>query len=278
VIIPGGKTVTLDANNINTANSYFIKIYGVLQFTGSSKIDMSNSSRVYIFTGGSITGTSPSQALRINGSDKYKGSEGTVSGSKYAASWTSTSPNGFVIDMALPVKYVGFNVARQNNNVLIDWTTSEEINSSHYLVQRSENGSEWNTIATVTAAGTNLTHTYSYTDKNVTARVVYYRICQVDIDGKTAMTPVRVVRTDSNNGQIKVAGSSSNSVYVHFSEQVKTTVTILVASSNGQVISKKTIDSPVGQVIVPAQNLTKGVYIISVTDGQDLKFSKQVLF
>jgi hypothetical protein len=35
---------------------------------------------------------------------------------------------------------------------------------------------------------------------------------------------------------------------------------------------------PVGQVSVPVQKTMKGIYIVSVTDGQNIKFSKQLLF
>ena len=51
---------------------------------------------------------------------------------------------------------------------------------------------------------------------------------------------------------------------------------IRLTTSNGQVISQETVDSPVGQVIVPVQNSNKGINIVTVADGQELKFSKQV--
>ena len=278
IVIPAGKTVTIDANLVNTANFYFIKIWGVLQFGSSGKIDMSGDSRVYVFSGGSITGTSASQVLRINGTDKFKGTEGSVTGSKFATSATAASPNGFVTDVALPVKFIAFSVAHENNNVLVQWTTAGEINNNYFEVQRSENGNDWVTAVRVTAAGnTAATNSYSYTDKNITSKIVYYRIRQVDIDGTTALTPVRMIKNEVDGAEVRITAASSNSIYVHFFEQVKANVVIRLSTSNGQVISQKTFDSPIGQVMVPVQNSNKGIYIVTVTDGEDLKFSKEVL-
>ena len=45
---------------------------------------------------------------------------------------------------------------------------------------------------------------------------------------------------------------------------------------SGQIISQKLLNEPVGQVIIPVQNAMEGIYVVTVIDGQDLKFSKQV--
>jgi hypothetical protein len=122
-----------------------------------------------------------------------------------------------------------------------------------------------------------LTHSYSYTDKNVTAKLVYYRICQVDIDGRFDFTPVRMLKNENGNVEIKVMASSDNSVYVHFSEQIKANVSVRLTSLSGQTISQKILNEPVGQVIVPVQKTMRGIYVVTVTDSQNLKFSKQIL-
>jgi hypothetical protein len=99
----------------------------------------------------------------------------------------------------------------------------------------------------------------------------------VDANGKFVITPVHMIKIENGDTEIKVSSSSSNSIYVHFSEQVKANVMIRLTSSNGQIVSQKTFGEPVGQVMMPVQNAIKGIYIVTVTDGQDLKFSKQIL-
>ena len=280
VVIPGGRTVVIDnLQNLSTSFLY-VKISGTLKFSGG-KLWLDVNSSIIIYLGGAVIGTgNSSETLRIDGVNKFWGhNDGTILGPAYANNTTGVSPNGFVLgSVALPVKFIGFTVSLQGRNAMIQWATAEEINSSNFEVQKSNNGSDWSTIASVTAAGnTTLTQSYSYTDKNITGQLVYYRIKQVDIDGKYVVTPVRVLKNENGNGEVNVIGSSNTSIYLQFSKQIKSDVTVRLTSMSGQVISQEILDKPVGQVLVPVQNAAKGIYVVCVTDGRDIKFSKQVL-
>ncbi len=264
IVIPAGVTLIIDNNQDLHSQFLYVEIYGTLEINTGTRLKLNSASSIIVYTTGTIN---------ANSVTKLKGSDADVSGPKLANNTTSSSPNGFDFFTPLPVKFIGFNVARQNNNVLVQWATAEEINSSYFEVQRSENGNDWNTITTITAAGnTTLTRSYSYTDRNVTAKVVYYRVRQVDIDGRFTITPVRMIKNETGNTEIKISATSSNSVYLHFSEQVKANVVVRLISTNGQVVSQKTFDEPVGQVMMPVQNALKGIYVVNITDGQDLKF------
>jgi hypothetical protein len=280
VVIPAGKTVVID-NVQNLSNSFlYVKILGILKLSGG-KLWVDVNSSIIIYSGGALIGTgNSSETLRIDGVNKFWGhNDVTILGPAYANKTTGVSPNGFTLGSStLPVKFIGFSVSLQNHNGMIQWATAEEINSSYFEVQRSNNGTDWSTIANITASGnTTLTHSYSYTDKNIISNLVYYRIKQVDIDGKFIITPVRILKNENGNAVVSIAGASSNSIYVQFSEQIKNTVTVRLTSMSGQIVSQEILNEPIGQVLVPVQNRTKGIYIVSVTDGQNIKFSKQLL-
>lgn len=280
VIIPAGKTVIIDNVQDLSGSSLYIEVRGTLEFSGG-KLWLNTNSVVIVYPGGSVTGTgSSSETLRINGVNKYWGHvDGTILGPATASINTGTAPSGFNFGsiIPLPVKYLGFSVTCENNDVLVEWATAEEVNASYYQVQRSENGTNWHTIGSIKAEGNSmLTHTYSYTDKNVSPQVVYYRICQVDIDGKFAFTPVRMVKKENSNLEIS-ATAGSGSIYLHFSGQIKGNVMLRLTSLSGQVVSQRILIEPVGQVVVPVQKTLKEIYVITIMDGQGLKFSKQVL-
>jgi hypothetical protein len=281
VVIPAGKTVTIDnVQNLSTGFLY-VKISGTLKLSGG-KLWVDANSAIVIYLGGALIGTgNSSETLRINGIDKFWGhNDVTVLGPAYANSTTGVSPNGFTLgSITLPVIFLGFTVSLQDHDAMIQWATAEEINSSYFEVQKSNNGTDWNTIADVSAAGnTTLTHSYSYMDKNISGKVVYYRIKQVDIDGKYIVTPVRLLKNENDNTEISVAGASNTSIYLQFSGQIKNNVVVRLTSMSGQVISQQILNEPVGQVLFRVQNTIKGIYVVSVTDGQNLKFSKQLLF
>ncbi len=283
VVIPMGKTVVINNNQKLTNAFLFVKVYGTLKFS-NGKLWLNENSTVIIYDGGSIKGSGKSsETLRIDGTNKYWGHiDNSVMGPAIADKTTGSSPLGFNLGsiVPLPVKFIGFDLTRQNSNVLLQWATAEEINSSYYEVQRSETGNDWTTITNIQAAGNStLTNSYSYLDRNISAQTVYYRIRQVDIDGKFAFTPVRMLRMENGttgNTEIK-ANATSNSIYVHFSQRVKANVVLRLISMSGQVVSQKILNEPTGQVIVPMDNTMKGIYVVTLTDGQNLKFSKQVL-
>jgi len=280
VIIPAGITVILD-NNQNLSNAVlFIKVYGTLEIRNGGRLSMDFSSTIIVYEGGIITahnGAGADETIRIGNVIKFRGTEDDKMGPAISDATTGASPNGFNHN-TLPVKLIGFNVARKNNDVLIEWSTSQEANSSHYEIQRSENGSAWITIANVSAAGnSSVTKNYSYTDRNNTAKVSYYRIKQVDQDGRFEITAVRSVKMETGNIQVKISSGSNNSVYLHFSQQVRSNVIVKVMTMNGQVVKQQTISNPVGQQNVSVQSgANKGIYVVSISDGQNLNTSGQV--
>lgn len=278
VIISAGNTVMIDdIENLGTQLLY-VNIYGTLVFS-NGKLWINGSSSVYIFAGGSVTSTgSPSETLKIGGVNKYVGTDGTISGPLFANQTTSASPLGFISAIALPVRFVGLNLARQNTDVLVQWEAVEEMNSSHYEIERSENGSDWSSITHINAReNAAARQSYSYSDRNASAKLLYYRVRQVDVDGKCAFSPVRSIKNENGHMDIRNNVISSNSVYLHFSEQAKGNVIVRITYSNGRIISQKTFGQPVGQVIVPIQNAARGIYFITVADGKNLKFSKEIL-
>ena len=69
--------------------------------------------------------------------------------------FSSFSPFGVgAVDAPLPVILVDFNAVLNNSKTVdISWSTQQEINSSHFDVQRSNDGVNWNVIGTVKAKG-----------------------------------------------------------------------------------------------------------------------------
>jgi len=87
------------------------------------------------------------------------------------------------IQSALPVTLTKFNASRSGQDIRLEWTTSQEMNSSFFNVERSRDSYNWETIGSVVAAGNSSSEiNYSYTDRNPQGAVLFYRLKQVDID------------------------------------------------------------------------------------------------
>lgn len=268
VIVPFGTTLIINSNENNL--TLYIKVYGKIKFTGG-KLKLSSSSTIIVYATGSIVSTGNGQ-IKIGTEEIYE-EDNTVVGPVIA----NISTDGFVPFSPLPVKFVGFTVTAKNNNALIQWSTSEEINANMYEVERSEDGNHWSTIAYVSAIGNSSTlNNYSYTDKNISAKVVYYRVKEVDVDGKTSFTVIKSIKSNVSNtpADIKIA-SIQNKVLLQFPQEFKGSLVVRFVSMNGQLVDQQTIHNPLGQVVLNSK--VTGNYVISITNGQDVNTSKQVI-
>ena len=90
--------------------------------------------------------------------------------------------------ITLPLQLISFKGTLQENAAMLKWETTNENNTSHFEVERSINGQQFEKIGTVSASGnTSTTVKYSYTDYDVTKQssaIVYYRLKLADKDAK----------------------------------------------------------------------------------------------
>lgn len=127
------------------------------------------------------------------------GTDGTNGVYQYGPAPTfPTAPSGnmanywvdAVFDLvALPVQLEKFSVVANGNNANLSWTTASEQNNKGFEIQRSTNGFSWNPIGFVNGAGTSQKAlNYQYADKSLVAGKYYYRLNQIDFDGKSKIS------------------------------------------------------------------------------------------
>lgn len=84
----------------------------------------------------------------------------------------------------LPIGLVSYVANCENRNVLINWSTSSEINNDFFSLERSSDAVNWQIVGTTNGAGnSNMLINYSFTDPYPFAHNTYYRLKQVDFDG-----------------------------------------------------------------------------------------------
>ena len=123
-----------------------------------------------------------------------------------AAQWWEVSFDvegfsGFFISSAgndpLPLQLLTFDAGLQGMNARIAWSTTNEINVSHFELERSTDNSGFIKIADIPASNTyNGNSQYRYVDALGTEPVYYYRLKIVDIDGKFALSKIIKVEQD----------------------------------------------------------------------------------
>lgn len=145
----------------------------------------------------------------------------------------------------LPVNWLDFSVIRQNNDVVLKWTVAQELNNDHYEIERSTDGINFSLIANKPSLGSYITKTYDHLDPNIktlNADLIYYRIKQVDIDGKFTYSPVRTVKL--SKGDILVYPNPAKSgftVSIPFLTLSDKNVLLKLENAAGQLVEQRTI-------------------------------------
>ena len=105
----------------------------------------------------------------------------------------------------LPVELLYFTADKEPTYNLVHWATASENNSSHFILERSTDGSEWRTIETVTAAGNSTEKlTYNIIDATHPATLNYYRLLQYDVDGQFATYGPIAINNNKTNRIVRI--------------------------------------------------------------------------
>lgn len=179
---------------------------------------------------------------------------------------------------ALPVKLTKWEAIPSENKVTLQWTTSSELNSGHFVIERSSNGTNFSPIATVQASGNSpVDINYTKDDINPLSGKSYYRLKIVDLDGHTEYSAIRSVLLSAKQTAVLMR----NPV-----QDVLELVTAMNASNSrnewqivnasGQIV-KKGIVSP-GRTEINVSLLNAGTYWLRLNisnQPQTLPFIKQ---
>ena len=109
-----------------------------------------------------------------------------------------------IANCILPVELAEFSVQEDQGNALLAWTTTAEMNNHYFLVNRSEDGEQFETVGRVEGAGNSegLNH-YTFTDNDPREGLSFYQLAQVDYNGTTAFSQVLTFSNSASN-RIKV--------------------------------------------------------------------------
>jgi hypothetical protein len=174
------------------------------------------------------------------------------------------SPTG-----SLPVTLLDFSGKLKGNNVLLEWTTSFEINSKEFQIEKSTDGVTYSKLNTMAAAGNSFTEKkYNYLDAEAT-EINYYRLKMVDIDGYAKQSNVIVIK---NSGILSQSISVTNMPFsdfinIRFAKVPKGKTMLKLFDLSGRLISISEKLNPVSSVIQfdnYNKNIAKGIYLLQV--------------
>lgn len=197
----------------------------------------------------------------------------------FNASFTGFSKFFLVNNLVtLPVGLLNFDGIQSGDKILLNWSTSSEEGSSHFEIQKSYNGIQFQPIGKVDAAGSsNTQRNYNFIDKQLSEQN-YYRLKMVDTDGSFIYSKTILIRISGIQQDVKVVNNPfSDFIDLRFAKIPDGPVQAQLVSSGGSVIHSKQL-APGWQVRFdfPGISVAKGTYILRITTGGKQFVSKVV--
>lgn len=186
----------------------------------------------------------------------------------------------FSDNLVLPIIFSDFQSKKGKDNVILRWTTQQETNFSHFIVERSTDGKNYGNLAKINGSGISLGSEYRYTDYELDVTTTnYYRLKIVDTDGSFSYSKVIFEHFEASNTVLIVYPSIStdNTIEVNFRE-VAENAQIKIFNINGQLMRLYPLKAGTSTETIDIAAYTEGVYFLVLQDSrntQTRKFIKQ---
>jgi hypothetical protein len=285
VNIPAGMTVnvknemysaaTACPSNPSLSPTMVVNVFGSIAFEPSGRLNLGCGSIFFVAAGARIFSTTKNCSLRIViGVNEVWGCNGALTTDEIPG--PATINNGGILPGPLPVVMDLFRAKRQNNIVRMEWSTIQEISSKHFVVERSSDAVNWSSLSTLQAAGTSNTRlVYTYNDVNPLSGTAYYRIRQMDEDGKITFSGIARVGSSSTGHMFVYPNPVLSTANIVLSDDIRTNQSVQVFNMTGALVRKVAVKN--GNLVqFNAESLAPGLYLIKVVE--DGKVIEQTSF
>ena len=274
MVIPTSMTVAIDLNSPTYVNMR-IEVYGTMLFSNGRKINLDSDGVVQIYAGGILTGGNSGSRLNIGANTWWSGTDPPLMG-------PVTVSNGGV----LPIELIDFNVIMNEDRVEITWTTASEINNDYFIVEKSKDGVDWVEVIKVSGAGHSVSIIdYFEIDNDPLIGLSYYRLTQVDFDGKQeTFNIIPVENAKKGEGIMNIYPNPVNkgecislsfeSLHLYFDEIL---VVLRDIRGNEAYSIIQFIDCEDGLIVIDIpRHLASGTYLVVAT-SENLLYSKKII-
>ncbi len=183
-------------------------------------------------------------------------------------------------ETVLPVNLISFNVAKNANGSLLNWQTATETNNSHFIIYKSVDGLTFKELAQIGAK--NQASKYQYLDEAPVNGNNYYKLVQVDLDGKLSVLGIKSINFDLNGGStVSIYPKPAHDrINLNFNRTFENAITLRLFDLSGRQLQTATIPALkalVNYVLDLDTNVTTGVYVISITSGSYIHSEKIIV-
>ena len=184
-----------------------------------------------------------------------------------AGQWSLFETDTFEVNGALPLRLLYFTGQRDNDKTVLQWKTDNEINTSHFEIEKSRDGIAFKKMSTVPSKNMPGVHSYTADDTQPYDGVNFYRLRQVDLNGSyTYSTIVKVLFNKPLTALQLYPNPATKYVQLVYSGRQKNVMIQVYDAGGRQVISTLLTNQAPLQLAV--DRLPAGKYIVQLNDGE----------
>ena len=158
---------------------------------------------------------------------------------------------------------IGLTASPKAQSVKITWHTASEKDNNYFDIQRSNDGSTFQTIGQIKGNGTTATpQDYAFTDDAAANGINYYRLQQVDFDGTMAISKAVSAYVGSGKTVFKVFPSVTKDVVNVEFKTDDAAAELTISNVAGQVVKRQKLENTEGYLTVNLSDLPNGSYIV----------------
>ncbi len=184
---------------------------------------------------------------------------------------TSDADKANTIGTPLPIKLISFKVANNDSAVVVRWATATELNNDHFEIEKSTDGEHFYKIIDTKGAGnSNTIKNYIAYDNSPFIGISYYRLKQIDFDGKSSYSDIQVLnrKGENNAGLSRIRSDKSSITFVYTSDNTLPSELQLI-DANGRIIFATSISGKGAQdASIPRTSIKSGLYVLRLTNNK----------
>ncbi len=176
--------------------------------------------------------------------------------------------------LVLPITLTEFNANRTDDKINLAWKTASERNNHFFEIERSSNSVSWKKIATVQGSGnSDLANRYQFQDNTPANGANYYRLKQVDFDGKFSYSKIALATFEQTTTSIRAFPNPFNdkmSIALNGEQGI-----VQIFDVQGKLLLQK--ETTGGELLdCSTETFAKGVYFVTIRTEENSTTLKMV--
>jgi hypothetical protein len=177
------------------------------------------------------------------------------------------------VSAILAVQLTNFTVESKDNDGLLSWTMDNGTGTEYFVIERSANGNDFDSIGMTASMNNTAAFTYHFTDKSMLNGNNFYRLRTVNRDGALSYSGIVILTSNYTitTGKMNIFPNPVTTLlHVEIASATGGEVTVQIFNLSGILMMKKQLELSAGNNLqsLPIPTLRTGNYFLQVTNAQ----------